>query len=508
VLTLLKNKLPKSITDRITSAPPYTPYALILALTTLMFLPFFSLQLGITDDHEIVWLLDALYVDGFSGFWSRWLSLEDFGTAPRFRPVYYLLRAIEILLWRDNALLWALTRCGIAAFFALGIYELAKRHVSPSMAMLLSVATLSVPWFSDIFFRLGPSETYATIFTIILTLSLLTKKSEISWLTVSMSIFVLIGIKENFIILFPLQLFSLYKLARARTFTSSAISAIFSAASLLCISILFYKLKLSAGHDIYNQAAGLSRAGTALNSILFTFSGWISFATAAVFSYALLSKKKSTHKSNRFTILIYVIFVLVFNVYVYSGIPDILSRYAFPYWPFLTGMLIYAYMVIVKGSNVFDFIPNKRAIFMSLAAAACVCQIINAYAGHLYAKRTSDTHTAITQLLEATENTEKIDLIITHTTTYMDIEPAVSIARYLNFWHISKPLYLFSEITDVSDVENNHSATIYETLSTIQHNGGEGYTSFTLMPSKYNCIEINFHESPTKLCRQQINIPF
>ncbi len=173
-------------------------------MLTILFAPLFFSKLSLIDDHEIISFLNAYKSYGIQGVTNQFFSLGDFNELTRFRPIYYLIRLIEIFSWKDNAFLWTFFRFLIAIFCSLYILEIARKKYKKFISLALSLLFFCLPMVPDIFFRFGPSEIYAIVFFVLLIGSIIQNQgSENSFLKASFYITLLIGTKENFIILFP-----------------------------------------------------------------------------------------------------------------------------------------------------------------------------------------------------------------------------------------------------------------------------------------------------------------
>lgn len=491
------------------------PHWLIALATLLVFLPVFPLKLWLIDDHEIVWFLSRLRSDGLAGFWHQWLQLGDFGSQmPRFRPVYYFLRAIEILVWRDNSLFWVAARFGIVCIFTIRIYWLARKAFPHFIACLLAFSTLGVPWFVDVFFRLGPAETYAILFTALLLQSLYPKEGGVYWLPVAACIFMLVGIKENFAILIPLQLWAVIALVRDDKKYSAIVASGFVLLSSGCVAILAYKLHLSSGMDIYNQSAGAGRMKETLHNLFFFKSGWVSLSIVISCLYALLVNKVDFPRRTSLVVFGACIAILGFNLYFYTGPPDFSTRYAIPYWPILLGMFVISCAHIGKTNTCRTFLSDSpeigRLVLIVLACIGISVMVMrNGLIGHRHVSATVRTDKAIAEILQRSKT---VDEIVIRTAGSADYEPVYSISRFLEFRQVSKPLFL--SVGNVDGANNfsdeNFSKKLVGELRDIELKGGFGYEPARIRSDNnpHRCLEVVFQASALSVCSERVLVSY
>ncbi|MET4519823.1 hypothetical protein [Bradyrhizobium sp. I1.7.5] len=119
---------------------------------------------SLIDDHDIVFALDGGSTVTFSSL-KAWLwqtpeyqELREFGTTTRFRPGYYVLKAIEIYGWGDDMRLWYLFRYIADVGITLIIAALFLRTFGFPSALSFVVLFLGHQSWSDLLPRLGPTE--------------------------------------------------------------------------------------------------------------------------------------------------------------------------------------------------------------------------------------------------------------------------------------------------------------------------------------------------------------
>jgi hypothetical protein len=209
------------------------PLAIIAVYLLLATRPLLHGEFGIVDDHEIMMFLGPsrhLTLPGVAGL----VQARVLETNGRFRPGYYLLRIAETFLLGNHARLWYLDRILFALVSAACIYLVCRQFIPPIFAALATLLFFCGPQ-NEIWYRLGPNETYA-ILVLSIGLAWLVRKDErermknekkakssltlhrsslVTPLTGPLLLLACIGfIKESFIPVFPAVLVFVYVLRR------------------------------------------------------------------------------------------------------------------------------------------------------------------------------------------------------------------------------------------------------------------------------------------------------
>ena len=116
----------------------------------------------IIDDHEIFKFIgDYKTQIGFGDYWDIALNKTEigaFGNYPRYRPSYFLLRILELVLWKDNPFLWYSFRLLVLFTFTVSIYFLISKYASYTTSFLFVLWVFSYTYWGDIFSSMGPAE--------------------------------------------------------------------------------------------------------------------------------------------------------------------------------------------------------------------------------------------------------------------------------------------------------------------------------------------------------------
>lgn len=178
-------------------------------------------QWSIIDDHEII---DALGPSGrlsLKGLYDLLATHREVGSPssdwPRYRPGYYVLRFLECFLWGSEPALWYGCRFVLFIVAMALFWDLLWRWLGGLGASLLLLAALTYKFWSDIWTRLGPAETYAVVGVALYlhasdNIIRISRSSERArswprrlgfWALLTLGALIALGSKENFVILVP-----------------------------------------------------------------------------------------------------------------------------------------------------------------------------------------------------------------------------------------------------------------------------------------------------------------
>ncbi|HEY5048600.1 MAG TPA: hypothetical protein VII49_11340 [Rhizomicrobium sp.] len=162
---------------------------------------------GVIDDSEIFGFLGRGLRLPLTDVWHTLLTKTEVGSLQgRFRPTYYTLRLIETSLWGPNVHLWYLAHTACFAVFLSSIWWFMRRFVGGWLSGVLTAYISLLPLWSDVWSRLGPSETYGALFVgimvfasyfILFSQTRPTRNTNAILLT--LATIALVGLKETFI---------------------------------------------------------------------------------------------------------------------------------------------------------------------------------------------------------------------------------------------------------------------------------------------------------------------
>ncbi len=146
----------------------WTLFGIVLALSFLIAFALMGNQIffanwGLVDDWEpFAWLGPDMKLR-FSEIWNALLTKTEVGlTTGRFRPGYYFLKAIETVIWGTNVHLWYFFRTLEFMVFIASVWWITSRFVGIGLGAILLIPMLAMPFWADVWARLGPSEAYGS----------------------------------------------------------------------------------------------------------------------------------------------------------------------------------------------------------------------------------------------------------------------------------------------------------------------------------------------------------
>jgi hypothetical protein len=227
--------------------------------------PSLQAKWGVIDDHEI---MSYLGQDGKLTMqeWGQYVSQSGAlkpGVSLRYRPVYDIFRLTEVGLWDSNPQPWYIVRLTILTLFIATAWYITQSTIGFAGGGLLATYILTGDYWKDIVARLGPSEIYIALGLLIFaffTHRLVLKKQHWShWLGIFVGFIIMIGAKENAVVLVPLLLIPLYisyqnKSLSKMTLMYGGLGFLF--AGFVAWAVIAATMK--SGQDVYAQATDAS----------------------------------------------------------------------------------------------------------------------------------------------------------------------------------------------------------------------------------------------------------
>lgn len=177
-------------------------------------------KLGLVDDHEILRFLGTDHLIRFVDIPRILLTqteVGDWGNESRFRPVYYTLRILEAMIHGDQAGQWYLTRMVLVVVTAFGFAFLllritfvrangvARNAAAVVLAAVTGLFVLTMPAWTDIAMRLGPSEIYVGVGLMLFAFGAheiwLAREAWWGWASFFVGYFLAVGSKEDCVLL-------------------------------------------------------------------------------------------------------------------------------------------------------------------------------------------------------------------------------------------------------------------------------------------------------------------
>ena len=252
---------------------------ILAAATAYLYGPLVSAKFGLIDDHEILSYFGTkktVSILDLPRILATQTEVGAWGHTERFRPVYYVFRILETVWHGLSPAAWYLTRMvivalvtaglGFAAFRALnsGPASRARQVCSLIIAVVIGLLTLTVPAWSDIVMRLGPSEIYVALGVMFFCVGLgevwSHRERHFGWIIAVVGTVIIVGSKEDGLIVLPI-LAVVYVLrfpsarAKVTAITVGAIGLVFS----MYVALGFLPAVLKSRSDVYGNGHSVGR---------------------------------------------------------------------------------------------------------------------------------------------------------------------------------------------------------------------------------------------------------
>jgi hypothetical protein len=217
---------------------------------------------GIIDDGEIFLFLGRHTRLPLLEFFNVLLNMTEVGHfgSGRFRPSYYVLILLESSAWGTNVHLWYLTRTLCFGVFIASLWWILSRFLQIWLGAALLFPILVLPFWSDVWTRLGPSEVYGTLALGLLLLGIYGSVASetacartASSTVMTVAAFILIGSKETFVPLAgaAVVVFLFCGLTRRLPIWIAALSILAISAYAALVLVAMKQSVLDSGNDFY-----------------------------------------------------------------------------------------------------------------------------------------------------------------------------------------------------------------------------------------------------------------
>lgn len=491
-----------------------------LILASMFYGTSMQASFGIIDDHEIALYLGSDHRITLGEIIPQLLSTEvgEPGTSLRYRPAYYLVRLLEAWAWGDNVAAWYGFRLVILAAFLGVCWRIAAAYWGIFFSGMAMVNLLRLTFWSDLFARLGPAETYAVLglalclggfFLLANNLRReITSNSRLSWLLLCVGCALCAGVKENFIpLIFPV-------LYIARRYRSSAQWGTFQSVALMLtlvwvgfIAVAVSTSLLKSKVDVYANSIRASDRGVELIRAVVSPESIMVVGLAAAGIGASRVVKKASHKKNALTyakLSLGTWLVIVSQYVFYNGNWPTGTRYDFP------GVFVLAVFCLatLHYAGAWLRLQNFSALrnigrFIAVLVVLLTASGNYAHAGERVASTIRETQ-AFTQTMEAVSRlilSHPQENVLIEVGDYSQYEPAVSYARFLPFYQVENPLYLSVALLPEPGRESSFDQAVYLHLQSISKQGMEAVLPLSqLLASTKPCVSIQLAADSTGPC--------
>lgn len=511
----------------------YFCLAVALGISLYSWLPLLHANWSIVDDHEVmaaIGMRERLPV-GEIYTQLRQTEVADASKTMRFRPSYYLIRFTEAAAWGKNVTAWYAARIVIACLFAGVVAHFAVRAAGATIGFGFLIFALSKSYWSDIFARLGPAETYA-VFGIALVYvgayRIIKQRGgdASSWL-VALGACIAAGSKENFLLLAPVLIWLLFQYQHRLSVPSRVPLYV----GLLYMTWITYSegmALLESGHDVYRQSVLISERTALLPALLQNQDFRLLLAVTAVLSFLammfqLFERKANPTKASQATVallraalslsLLLLLFAAQF-VFYNGNWPGSQLRYYFPGVFAVDVALLVAIATLVY---VLRFYKQRwHAVLPPIASLVMLSFAMpDVQANHAHSKEVAISTTRFVEKLDSAKEYLRANPtapLILNSHYLGDYEPIVSIGRFMRAAGIKNTIAVridrdspppFLDDPALAFPEDSHLANALQSPSGLQ---GWDMVPFARIDVDPTCFSFGFSGPPFSQCKQGTSV--
>jgi len=414
-------------------------------------------KLGLIDDHEIALFLGTDGKIAFNEIPKVIMSTELglWGKYQRFRPSYYTLRVVEAAVWRDNAMLWYGARYVMLILFMTLTYLILANFLPQILSYATVFCLMTLPLWSDILTRLGPSEIYAAVGLTMFAYGLLKDKY---WLWF-VGYLIGVGSKENMLFMLPTLILWLGLKIWNKKITKNEIylgglAVLFTAWIIIGIGLATSKI----GTDVYGTNISYRDRIVTLwkhkRFIVDTQHLYFSLISTIGMFFMLWKNKRTVP----YLLTIIMIAGVIASQYLFydNSLPTNM-RYDFP------GIVALRLLDIIAFAWIWSLLAKSNKVWMK---GLVVLVILSGLLFQIYrvgfnkirnqvigvVNQTKYTDGQMNNLVNTAKQTPEKTLIIV-SNHYLDYEPIVSISRFVRARGLTNPIMLYyrGEITSDDD---------------------------------------------------------
>jgi hypothetical protein len=245
----------------------------LAAATAYLYGPLVNARFGLIDDHEILAYFGtnkSVSVADLPRILSTQTEVGSWGHTLRFRPVYYVFRILETVWHGLDPAAWYLTRIVLVAVIAaiagvvayrvtVGVAATVRRQIwGFALAATAAVIVLTLPAWSDIVMRLGPSEIYVGLGIALFALGALgvwrARENWVGWVLLFVGFIIIVGSKEDGLIFLPLlAVLYLVRFPQTRVRIVAVVLGIIAVLFTIYVALGFLPATLSSRADVYGN---------------------------------------------------------------------------------------------------------------------------------------------------------------------------------------------------------------------------------------------------------------
>lgn len=460
---------------------------------------------SIIDDHEIAYYLGSDKKISLNEFPALISGSEagGFGNTLRFRPVYSILRITESALWQNNPHLWYLTRQSILIFFFFSLSYIIASLLGIIPAIIFSLFVMTGSYWSDIWTRLGPSETYVVLGISLYSVGLFKISKEksssiLSWLIFLLGGLIAIGSKENMVILALPSFYLLVNRIIGQKLNWKLIIPILHIIFAIFVSLSIYLAISKVGHDVYaNEITTGGKLALLLPGIKKMVKDLkiieIVIVAIVLLVFRVISMKKISiiefisQKRIAFLLLIFFCITYLTQYIFYSGVWPTNMRYDLP------GILA-KQLFWITGLYIFSSLKTDKLSLNIIFFGFILISMINTgyYRLIKVSKNNASATSSFTENLSIISGTAKTHPdypLVLKSEKLWDYEPVYSIERFIRFMGVTNPIYLNYSDKNIANRQGLEKQ-LSEELIQLSKNGNPGFGSFNPKTIGTRCISI------------------
>lgn len=487
-----------------------------LIISTILMGGILGAGFGPIDDHEYIRQLSG--DTSFNTIPKRLMETTEvgsFGQAKRYRPIYFLVRLMEVSLFQDHGSAYYAFRffqfTAFVFFLLWGLSYFLETWVS---IVLLLILFHYNSW-GDIWCRLGPSEPLAAVFLSVYFVSVVSifksrEPSKNTALATAISYamaFGCIGSKENFIVLYPLTLlvgFCSFErgFIRLKNFIFSTL--LFSTSLVVPLS-LYFAFKASP-QDIYVNTTDVGSRLDMVHKILTTKSPFFFVSyVCLILSLGMALWKKRNDKKLLLSVTgifsVALLWILWEAVFYFPHYPRG-NRYDFP------GILLFLVSMTLFMITFMSCFGNNRRIYFLPVFLFVLCLLkLGPPPIFLTAQKTRIQTQLFLSDLEDIVTTARANPtypIILSANKPFDIEPTTTFYSWAVWKKIPNPLYIQFKLDPQYEIKTDLERTLIRIMESSSHGGNPEYGDSSKIDPKIleqgSCISIRQSAPPVENC--------
>jgi len=493
------------------NSPIYLSLLLLIAVIFVggLFGPNLGAKFGLLDDHEIVEYVRQAH-GSFRQFFELVGSSEvgNFGHAVHFRPGYYTIYVTESLVWGANPFLWYLFRFLMCVTFVFACLKIIDRYFGLACALLFVALMFSYAYWTDVWSRLGPGESYCAFGWALFSLGFIElidkNPPKREWpynLLILFGVLIGAGGKENFLLLM-LPLLALVWIRYRRNTLSvglalvSILSAVYMMVIVIELLLAFSKVKV----DVHGEALDMGSRLRLLGRLVRIPAFYNSLAAFIIGSIIWLVNRNSSRFGplRRSVVVLTIIglcgmFLSLTQIVFYNGNWPAKIRFDFP-GMMITPLIVVASATLATGV-IRSFWSKTPTYFIPLLIA-----IVSGYtiiqgfqevrAGSV---RNEQLTTDISSKIDLIAKTLKADpnaVLVLENYDAFNYEYLVGIQQFLHFYKVENPIVVRNHGYNVED----QTSDLLKTIVRIEFGWEEAGKSQLAAASKCYSVHFSGHQ--------------